>query len=713
MNKAWELIGQSATTQALGISLLHSLWQGAAIALALWLLLKLLKNHAAQTRYLMAVLALVLLCGTFWGTFFYYYRQINPDPEVTREISAFDGQLLAGSLQQQVNQPQLQASWLRLQQGLQQQAASIFIAWSLGFIFYSARFFTGLAHLQHLKHTSTPLPASWVTTMQNLQRKIGLSQQVRLLSAGHLSAPLTFGWLKPVIFFPISLLTYLPPNQVETILLHELAHIRQKDYLVSLFQAANELFLFFNPAFWYLSAVLDLERELACDDLVMETSGDAPAYARALASLAELSLLKHPASPALAAGRGKSALFERIKRIVHHAKSQPYMKSTRRTPGYYLAPLAIVFVLLANFIFEVNGSAQKNGPDRAENKGLTAATQPAAFVLPGDSVPSTQNKKQPGPSPAKPSEKTQQPAVPGSESKKEGAPAINLKRQGPKPLVLVLTAADAAPVAGQPDRIPATAELARTRGKQIADARALDPATIASIDVYKHTGASAFGEKGRNGVIVVTLKSGQDLESAMLKKAPEKEPSPGQPAQKNVVKIIKGKTDKQYVLVLEKPVAGIDDQELSQKTISQVLESGEEITDMNELDPQEIASMHVLKGASAKPFGDKGKNGVVLITLKKEKPDNPGTKPETGAEWLIYPNPSENTFRLNIALPDSQEIQITAYDSQNRLVATIAKGSFWKGVHEFEWDASHLKPGYYFISLTKGKTTSRKRVIVK
>jgi GWxTD domain-containing protein len=64
-----------------------------------------------------------------------------------------------------------------------------------------------------------------------------------------------------------------------------LAHIARRDYLVNLLQAAVEGVLFYHPAVWWVSHVIRRERELCCDDRVVAATGDAVAYAQALAAL--------------------------------------------------------------------------------------------------------------------------------------------------------------------------------------------------------------------------------------------------------------------------------------------------------------------------------------------------------------------------------------------------------------------------------------------
>jgi GWxTD domain-containing protein len=109
----------------------------------------------------------------------------------------------------------------------------------------------------------------------------------------------------------------LPPDQVEAILLHELAHIRRLDYLVNICQRVIEGLLFYHPAVWWVSRVTRVERENCCDDVVVSLRGDAHIYAAALTALEQNRLEQHAAShePVLAATGGN--LMKRIKRLLY------------------------------------------------------------------------------------------------------------------------------------------------------------------------------------------------------------------------------------------------------------------------------------------------------------------------------------------------------------------------------------------------------------
>jgi len=122
------------------------------------------------------------------------------------------------------------------------------------------------------------------------------------------------GILKPVILLPVAAVNNLTTAELQTILLHELAHIRRNDYLHNLIQVAAETLLFFNPFLWLISARIRRERELCCDDMVLAATGDGLCYARALAALEEGRAVA--GSLSLAATNDKFELLNRIKRIM-------------------------------------------------------------------------------------------------------------------------------------------------------------------------------------------------------------------------------------------------------------------------------------------------------------------------------------------------------------------------------------------------------------
>ena len=173
--------------------------------------------------------------------------------------------------------------------------------------------------------------------------RCGIANRIRVGVTDKLTSPAVVGIVVPMLILPLSLLTTLTPEQIRFILLHELAHIRRRDYLANLFQFVAESLLFFNPAVWWISNQIRREREACCDALAIELSGAPADYAKTLVHVAEQVLYPAPAA-ALAFGnkREPSTLTERIQRLLVPG----YRPSLRLTWRAMLAALIFGGVLL-------------------------------------------------------------------------------------------------------------------------------------------------------------------------------------------------------------------------------------------------------------------------------------------------------------------------------------------------------------------------------
>jgi hypothetical protein len=146
-----------------------------------------------------------------------------------------------------------------------------------------------------------------------------MKRMVRLMESAYVSMPVVIGYLKPVILIPAGLWTAIPADQLEAALLHELAHIRRKDFLVYLFQKVIEAVWFFNPFVYWISAVLRQEREYCCDDMALAHIRDRKILVQALISFKEATLRKK--MHALAFSGKDSPLLKRVARIAGQSGS--------------------------------------------------------------------------------------------------------------------------------------------------------------------------------------------------------------------------------------------------------------------------------------------------------------------------------------------------------------------------------------------------------
>lgn len=178
----------------------------------------------------------------------------------------------------------------------------------------NVRLLFGLYILERLKRVKVkPSGKFWQAKAESLGRELGIRQTVLLLESAIAKVPLVIGYLKPVILIPVSLVSSLEPAQVEAILLHELAHIRRKDYLVNILQTILETLFFFNPAVLWLSWLIRTERENCCDDLVIAHTQNQIGYMQALVHFEQYRLALPRQAVALTGTKG--SMLNRLERI--------------------------------------------------------------------------------------------------------------------------------------------------------------------------------------------------------------------------------------------------------------------------------------------------------------------------------------------------------------------------------------------------------------
>lgn len=291
--------------------LIHSLWQGLLLAIVTAVCMQLSKSATARVRYAMVFILFsffILACGF---TFLYEWHgashsimplgaAIGNNATQWLRVDAAHIQLYTDACAGFIS---AHASWLVL-------LWTAFFAWRL------FRMVQGMRWLHKARHRYTPVPEGWQQRVNLLCAKLHISSPVRLLESAFVKAPMVIGHLKPVILMPAGLLTGLPAQQLEAVLLHELAHIRRYDYLVNLLQTICETVFFFNPGMLWVSALLRDEREHCCDDIALEQTGNKREFIQALISFKEHTMYAH--HTAVAFPGKKNQLLHRVSRIVHN-----------------------------------------------------------------------------------------------------------------------------------------------------------------------------------------------------------------------------------------------------------------------------------------------------------------------------------------------------------------------------------------------------------
>ena len=186
--------------------------------------------------------------------------------------------------------------------------------WLIGVAVFGIRLLGGMAYVRILKKGAVDiLDEHWNNRIVAIAGKLKIKRSIRLVESIKVNSPIVLGYLKPVILFPLGLIQGMPTDQVEAILTHEIAHIKRADFLINLLLSALQVIYFFHPAYWWLFAQAEQEREYHCDLLAINLIGNKLSLIKALASIQELQL--PGLVPALGFAKGKNQLLERILRI--------------------------------------------------------------------------------------------------------------------------------------------------------------------------------------------------------------------------------------------------------------------------------------------------------------------------------------------------------------------------------------------------------------
>jgi beta-lactamase regulating signal transducer with metallopeptidase domain len=182
------------------------------------------------------------------------------------------------------------------------------------------RIAVGFAQLARLRRSCLAVNASEIDprVAQALQNS---PRAAVLCSSDRVGVPTALGLASPaMIVIPSWLMSQLSPEEMHHLVLHELAHLRRWDDWTNLAQRILTALLFFHPAIWWLQSRISLEREMACDECVLAETGNARAYARSLATMAERSFVRRSLALAQAAVSRLHDTTLRVSKILHGSK---------------------------------------------------------------------------------------------------------------------------------------------------------------------------------------------------------------------------------------------------------------------------------------------------------------------------------------------------------------------------------------------------------
>ncbi len=205
---------------------------------------------------------------------------------------------------------------------------------------------TGLIGAERLrKSCQTLTDGPILAACERVRTQLAIARQVGIAICDSVSSPLLIGVVKPLILLPPAALTGWTTEELEMVLLHELAHVRRWDNAVNLVQRIVESLLFFHPATWIMSNWVRRDREDCCDAIVVRQTAKPQAYAELLVALAS-----HTPGLATSVAMAQHPIASRIRRILK-IEDEPMLISRKGLTlgvGIVLATVLLAFALPAS-----------------------------------------------------------------------------------------------------------------------------------------------------------------------------------------------------------------------------------------------------------------------------------------------------------------------------------------------------------------------------
>lgn len=320
-------------TIALGKTIFHSVWMGLLIVAMLRMLLLAIPERHSKQRYLLSVASMAVLAGAVITTFFILYMPgslAGSNLRIFEPVRVVPHFLAMKSAETSAWEPNL----------LFPLCSYLYFA---GMIFMILRSAFSFRYLRDLRNSGQVVQEDWLVRMMQISAQMGIHREVSFLQSDRIDGPLLIGILKPAVIVPVGMFTHLSVSQVESILIHELVHLKRMDYLVNIMQLFMEGLLFYNPAVWYISDKIRREREHSCDDAVVRTSRDPINYAKALVRLAEQHHYIRLAPGA--GGSSKKHFVTRIRRIINQSNMKKNMQERVMSLLLFVGAIMVTLVI--------------------------------------------------------------------------------------------------------------------------------------------------------------------------------------------------------------------------------------------------------------------------------------------------------------------------------------------------------------------------------
>lgn len=332
-------------------ALANGLWRGSLLVLAAAVLMRLFKKTTAAERYAvwLAVLAVIAVAPPMAA--FLSWARPAPPP---MEMIAFRAVAVETPVLAPIEEPQ---RW----DALTVSARPFVLLWSLVGVALVVRLWRRCSLAAKLKRNAWPPDTELTAALAQWESRLASGRVASTRVTNRLRSPAAVGWLEPAVLLPEDSHADLDRADLEMLWRHEQAHVARRDDWTQLCSECLFALAWFHPAAHWVRRQLEIERELACDETVVNSGVEASRYAGALGRWAARTATNELPVGMMGLGRSRALIIRRIEMLLSPSRI------LRRHGGRWAFAGSLAVALGASFLLVVSGPVVIRAQTAAES----------------------------------------------------------------------------------------------------------------------------------------------------------------------------------------------------------------------------------------------------------------------------------------------------------------------------------------------------------
>jgi TonB family protein len=342
--------------------LLNSLWQVPLLFAAAWLAARALRSLGAAVEHRVWVIALLLqsllpalsIFPWEWLRLFLWGGNVSRPGEAHVSVAVGQG---------------TGVGVLQLPDALLEAITILYIAATA---FFAVRFVWRAINLSALRREAVPVPLTrqaaffWEQCLKRFE-----VQDVSIAASSRVFGPVTLGIQRKLLLLPVNLIEELPEADLHTVIVHEFAHMRRKDFMKNLLYELLCLPVSYHPLLWLTRARIMESREMVCDQMAAALTGPNE-YAQSLLRLASLLITGTLGRTPHTIGIFDANVFER--RLMNVTEKQQEVRGGRRVVILAACAALALATCASSLALGMHANAASGGSDSNATKAPKQVT---------------------------------------------------------------------------------------------------------------------------------------------------------------------------------------------------------------------------------------------------------------------------------------------------------------------------------------------------